>query len=758
VSYVWGCCIVSIETYGNYQLIKRLAMGGMAQIYLARQQGPEGFEKLLVVKRILPHLAENEEFVRMFLDEARIAARLNHPNIVQIFNLGAQDDSFFIAMEYIHGDDLRKVFKRAERMGQEMPVPLVCRVITEACAGLDYAHKKTDPNGKPLGIVHRDISPQNILLTFEGRVKIVDFGIAKAADQATVTRSGVLKGKYSYMSPEQAAAQRLDGRSDIFALGIIFYELLTGTRLFKRSTDMATLQAVSDCQVTPPSQVNPKLPADLDPIVMKALARKPEDRYGEALQLQLALEDWLVSHQLPSSSAHLAAFMQELYAERLAEEARLGEVLVEDDSMAPPPSRKAETHVEPRRSAPPLPPRSSEDDAGAMTEPLAMADLVGMGMAGRPPKRPSTRTPRPSEGRGGSEREGRVSSERKSLESRRSPESRKLESVSEPRGTSDRSGRQSRGRQPTPPPAPARKKGRGVVVGLLAVLAGLGLSLGGWWLLQPAAAVAPPQAPVKRASVKLVTEPPGAAVVFEGKSLPGATPLTLPAVPAGRYPVVVLLDGYQELQTTVEIPATGTVTLEPLRLVPRAVPPPPVEPRPATVRVTLETEPAHVELVVDGQARGKAPVELEAKAGQELSVRADAPNYRSLTRKVQVKDAPTQVERLVLEAQAVPPPVVERPKPPQVKERPKPPPETTRPVVETESAESRLGTVRFTVTPLTVWAEVSCNGRVLGSTPFRDVKLPAGMYDCKFSNPELGTRTQRVEVKPNVHNKVVVKF
>src|SRR6478609_9188289 len=151
----------------------------MAQIYLARQQGLEGFEKLLVVKRILPHLAENEDFVKMFLDEARIAARLNHPNIVQIFNLGAQDDSFFIAMEYIHGEDVRRVWKRADAAGHEFPIALVCRVVMDACSGLDYAHKKADQNGKPLNIVHRDISPQNILLTFEGGVKVVDFGIAK---------------------------------------------------------------------------------------------------------------------------------------------------------------------------------------------------------------------------------------------------------------------------------------------------------------------------------------------------------------------------------------------------------------------------------------------------------------------------------------------------------------------------------------------------------------------------------------------------
>src|SRR5688572_19720870 len=167
----------------------------MAQIYLAKPRNIEGFTGYLVVKRILPHLAENEEFVRMFLDEARIAARLNHPNIVQIYDLGAQDDTYFIAMEHIHGEDLRRVSRRADRMGLPIPVPLVCRIVMEACEGLDYAHKRTDPNGRSLGIVHRDISPQNIVVTFQGGVKVVDFGIAQAVDQATVTRSGVLKGK-----------------------------------------------------------------------------------------------------------------------------------------------------------------------------------------------------------------------------------------------------------------------------------------------------------------------------------------------------------------------------------------------------------------------------------------------------------------------------------------------------------------------------------------------------------------------------------
>ena len=210
----------------------------------------------------------------MFLDEARIAARLNHPNIVQIFDLGAQDDTYFIAMEYIHGEDLRRVWKRAERTAS----PFRCRSCAassiEACAGLDYAHKQKDAQGKPLGIVHRDISPQNILLRSragEGRRLRHREGGRPGHRHAP----GVLKGKYSYMAPEQAAGQTLDRRTDIFALGVVLYELLTGTRLFKRRTDIPTLKAVAECDIAPPSEINLRVPKDLDPIVMKALTREP---------------------------------------------------------------------------------------------------------------------------------------------------------------------------------------------------------------------------------------------------------------------------------------------------------------------------------------------------------------------------------------------------------------------------------------------------------------------------------------------------
>ncbi len=301
------------DTLGRYRLIRKLATGGMAEIWLATAEGPEGFKKKLVVKKILPNLAEDDEFVRMFLDEARIAARLNHPNVAQIFDLGEAEGCFFLAMEYVPGKDLRRVYQDSARAGDRLPVPLTARVLIESAKALDYAHHAADEHGRPLQIVHRDVSPQNILVTFQGGVKLVDFGIAKAADQASQTRTGVLKGKYSYMSPEQAAGLAIDGRTDIFALGIVGYELVTGFRLFKRDTEVLTLQAVRDCKIALPSSVNASIPRDLDAILMRALARKVEDRYATAGALALDLEEFLRAGQLPASGTHLAEFMRKLY-------------------------------------------------------------------------------------------------------------------------------------------------------------------------------------------------------------------------------------------------------------------------------------------------------------------------------------------------------------------------------------------------------------------------------------------------------------
>jgi serine/threonine-protein kinase len=324
-------------SFGRYELLKRLAGGGMGEVYLARQRGIDGFQKLLVIKTLLPHLCEDEEFITMFKDEARVTAQLIHPNICQVFEFEQVGGVFYMAMEYLRGEDLRRLWKACEQRGTPLRVPLICRVLSDAAAGLDFAHSLRDSKGEPYHIVHRDISPQNILVTFEGGVKVIDFGVAKAAGRSQHTRTGALKGKYSYMSPEQVAGSEVDGRSDIFALGIVLHELLTGRRLFKADSDVQTLARVRECNVPPPSRLNPQLPPGLDQIVLKALAKDPGERYATAQEFRLALEDWLIQGRMSASSAHLAEFLKAIYAERLDKENRLGPLMGDPGFAGPAP-------------------------------------------------------------------------------------------------------------------------------------------------------------------------------------------------------------------------------------------------------------------------------------------------------------------------------------------------------------------------------------------------------------------------------------
>ncbi len=303
--------------FGKYQLLKKIASGGMAEIHLAKQRGMEGFEKIVIIKMILPHLTGNQEFVQMFLDEARLAAKLTHPNIVQIFDLGRAAGTYFIAMEYIQGENLRAISKACRKQKQVIPLQHTVKAISQACEGLYHAHAKTDTMGNPLNVVHRDISPQNIMVSFEGLTKVVDFGIAKAATQYQETRSGVLKGKYAYMSPEQCTGRPVDARSDLFALGIVLWELATGTRLFKKSSELMILKEITEGVVTPPRQVNQQIPAELEAIILKALEKDPDKRFQDSLQMHLALEEFLKNQGLTSSTVHLAAFMREVFKDKL---------------------------------------------------------------------------------------------------------------------------------------------------------------------------------------------------------------------------------------------------------------------------------------------------------------------------------------------------------------------------------------------------------------------------------------------------------
>lgn len=306
--------------FGKYQLLRKIATGGMGQVFVARVDGDADTHRLVVIKRLLPHLLEDPEFVEMFLQEARLAARLHHPNIVRIFELGEVKGSAYIAMEYLPGEDLRRVWLLAFERKAPLPLGAVCRILSDAAAGLSYAHTAEDENDRPLGLVHRDVSPQNILVGFRGQVKLIDFGVAKARNRIQHTASGVLKGKFAYLSPEHAMGKHVDARSDLFSLGIVFWEALTGKRLFKADSDLMTARLIEDCIVPPPSRVNPALPKSIDAVVLRALAKRREDRYPDAETMREAIEDFVLNNGIASSEAHLGAVLKSLYAERLQQE------------------------------------------------------------------------------------------------------------------------------------------------------------------------------------------------------------------------------------------------------------------------------------------------------------------------------------------------------------------------------------------------------------------------------------------------------
>ena len=314
---------------GKYEILALLALGGTAEIYLARIGGAAGFEKYVVVKCLHDHLADDQEFVKMFLDEARLAAHLDHSNIVQTMELGEHENRYYMVMEFLAGLSLAMIVRRAgERLpGGRLPVPLSLNIMAQASAGLHYAHER-QVNGKSLHIVHRDISPQNLVISFEGVVKVVDFGIAKAEMRETKTRSGTIKGKFAYMSPEQCVATNVDRRTDVFALGVILWELLTGKRLFKKNSPYETYQAVIDCNVPPPSKLNHELDPGIDAIVMKAVAKHKENRYPSAEAFGDALLGYLHHRGKGSGPGDLGRFFDTEFAQEIDEHgARMRELI-----------------------------------------------------------------------------------------------------------------------------------------------------------------------------------------------------------------------------------------------------------------------------------------------------------------------------------------------------------------------------------------------------------------------------------------------
>ncbi|WP_267145488.1 serine/threonine protein kinase, partial [Myxococcus dinghuensis] len=365
------------RSLGKYEVLSRLSTGGMAEIFLASQRGLAGFRKLVVLKQILPDIRGEEEFIRMFLDEAKVTAAFNHPHIAQVFDLDIAEGELFLAMEFVPGATLVEVARACRQANLPIPMGFSLMAVRDTAVALHYAHTFTDPLGNPSPVIHRDVAEKNIMVTYEGVTKLLDFGIAKSLARASRTAVGMVKGTSGYMSPEQIMGDPLDARSDLFSLGVVLHELLTGMRLFYAKQAEAMMNAVLRCEVTAPSRTNKQVPPELDAIVLRALSRKREDRYASTLEFARALERAvgpLIWH--PEQSAEV---MRRLFADRREQtrqllmagpttsgdttgETSLAEMLALNADGSEPPASSAPPPQEPpppprRAAAPPAPAR-----------------------------------------------------------------------------------------------------------------------------------------------------------------------------------------------------------------------------------------------------------------------------------------------------------------------------------------------------------------------------------------------------------------
>lgn len=350
------------DSQQRYRVIEKIDAGGMAEVFRAEREGLEGFAKQVAIKRVLPHLSEKERFIRLFLDEARLSARLNHSNCVQVFDIGYGENSYFIVMEWVDGTSLKALVEHYRRQGQSIPAPIAVHIVLEVAKGLAYAHELRDAEGRELGIIHRDISPPNVLLSRYGEVKIVDFGLAKANSQLEKSEPGIIKGKFGYLSPEAALGQEIDARTDVFALGIMLWELLAGRRLFLGETDFQTVRLVQQAEVPSIQAINPTVPAELARIIERSLAKNPEDRiptaydFGQQLarslfEMGVTVTDFdiasLVRNVLGQKEGPSTQVIDRLIKESLVEFVSLGRASGGAADLVQPPNRRQKLGAEP---------------------------------------------------------------------------------------------------------------------------------------------------------------------------------------------------------------------------------------------------------------------------------------------------------------------------------------------------------------------------------------------------------------------------
>ncbi|MEM6367011.1 MAG: serine/threonine-protein kinase [Myxococcota bacterium] len=315
---------VTPETFGPFLLLDRINVGGMAEVFRGKAQGVAGFERLVALKRILPSVSQDPDFIEMFVDEAKIAVQLQHANIAQTYDLGEVAGQYYIAMEYVSGVDVKTLWSRARQRKRLLPIPMSLHIVQKMCEGLDFAHRKADETGRKIGLVHRDVSPHNVLCSFDGEIKVIDFGIAKVQNKVSKTQAGALKGKFGYMSPEQVRGLEPDHRVDVFACGIVLYELLVGRRMFRGNSEFSILEKVRNVDFVPPTEINTQLDPDLAAIIMKALAKDKEDRWEWASDMAKAIQDHAYATGQLFQRADLVRYLSTHFAEeKEAERERL---------------------------------------------------------------------------------------------------------------------------------------------------------------------------------------------------------------------------------------------------------------------------------------------------------------------------------------------------------------------------------------------------------------------------------------------------
>ncbi|MBX3268833.1 MAG: serine/threonine protein kinase [Sandaracinaceae bacterium] len=682
--------------FGKYTLIRQIALGGMAELFLALQRSVAGFEKLIVVKRVLPHLAKDESFIEMLLAEARIAATLNHPNIAQVYDVGRADGRYYIAMEHVHGEDLRSLVRQMKKKDvTSFPLEHALAIVLGCCAGLAYAHDKRDLDGEPMGIVHRDVSPQNILVTFTGDVKLVDFGIAKAGrGQMEDTGSGQLKGKVPYMSPEQAQGLQLDNRSDIFSLGIMLFELCTGRRLFRGQNEMETLRKIVEDEYPRPRDLNPNLSPRLEEIILRSLEKDRTRRYQSARDMQADLEDYIRSEQLKVSALSLGTWISDLFREKLEAQKQM---LQEGRQLAEIIAAQIE---ESQREGGSLPEGSLSGVRArrASKVPWILLVLVVLAAAAggvwfltRPPPAPVAEV-----GPG------------------------VIALTSTPPGAAvwlDGNRRAER----TPATIAELPVGRYQVR----------LTHPGYapWDQQVDLTEAAPRAELSAtlervtasnlAAINVTTIPAGARVLFDGRETGLVTPATIPEIqPDIDHALSLSLEGYVTRNETVNLAAGQTTDL---RLDLERTPLTPGE-----AILVLTVDPADARVQFDGEwHESGSPFEFRVPA-RTYRITVTKTGYHSIDRTVQLRGGQIAEETIELRRRATPP--------------------TGRGGGETEPPTSNEpGSLTFNSTP---WCNVTIDGQSAGQTPVVNFRLAPGRHTVVCSNPTAGTERLTITVAP----------